>query len=84
MLLDFSIPCGLKGDPLAGLPWLSSSAPGLEFGSDPQTLSQARPQLYEPHTPLLTTKRNTQLVLVRTLHGHVFCIHYFFHALLRL
>lgn len=60
----FSLPCGLTGDLLAGLFLVSPSGPSLEFGSDPQTLLQARPQVYEPHTPLLSTKRKTVTITV--------------------
>lgn len=76
-----NLPCGLKGDLLAGLLSSSSPAPSLQFGSDPQILSQASPQLYEPHTPLLTTKRVTFFIPPHC--REIFPV-YFFYTLLRL
>lgn len=63
-LQDFYLPGGLKDDPLAGLLSTSSSASSWEL--EPQTLSQARPQLYEPHTPPLTTTTNNTQLLFKT------------------
>ena len=72
-----SLPSGLEGDLLAGLLSTSSPTPSLEFV---WVLSRARPQLYEPHTPLFTTKEmNTVIMHVNmknlfsfTLEGNIF------------